>query len=312
MQQHQCNIVLLFPTLPHESRQVRQQMVEKYGEEAAMTSGYRVYTTVDSRLQAAATKALRTALMDYDRRHGYRGPERHIELPPDATVGHWQRAVQGIPALGGLQPAVVTRVEEQAVEAEEDQALGNPLRLRRALDAGVVVVMAHCASLGTDEDLDAPGRPRVPSFSLFLRLMDDPRYAGLLYGEISAMTQFNRIGEPLTTMLRRTDLHPRLVNGSDYPVSAANFVIWTRTLKNEGFLTGEERGHLNEIYRRNPLLYDFALKRTLRHPETGARFPPTVFMAHPDIPLEVERASRGPVVNPIWLLVIIWIVPPVA
>ena len=51
--------------------------------------------------------------------------------------------------------------------------------------------------------------------------------------------------------------------------------------------------HLNEIYRRNPLLYDFALKRTLHHPETGARFPPTVFMAHPDIPLEVERASRG-------------------
>lgn len=102
---------------PDVAEMVRQQMVEKYGEEAAMTSGYRVYTTVDSRLQAAATKALRTALMDYDRRHGYRGPERHIELPPDATVGHWQRAVQGIPALGGLQPAVVTRVEEQAVEA---------------------------------------------------------------------------------------------------------------------------------------------------------------------------------------------------
>ena len=44
--------------------------------------------------------------------------------------------------------------EEQAVEAEEDQELGNPLRLRRALDAGVQVIVAHCASLGTGLDLD--------------------------------------------------------------------------------------------------------------------------------------------------------------
>jgi len=50
----------------------RLYMKEKYGEEASTTSGYRVYTTIDSRLQAAATKALRSALMEYDRRHGYR------------------------------------------------------------------------------------------------------------------------------------------------------------------------------------------------------------------------------------------------
>lgn len=102
---------------PDIAEMVRQQMVEKYGEETAMTSGFRVYTSVDSKLQAAATRALRAALMDYDRRHGYRGPERHVPLPPDSTASHWQQALQGIPALGGLQPAVVTRVGEQTVAA---------------------------------------------------------------------------------------------------------------------------------------------------------------------------------------------------
>lgn len=102
---------------PDVAEMVRQQMVEKYGEEAAMTSGYRVYTTVDSTLQAAATRALRGALMDYDRRHGYRGAERHVDLPADSTVSQCQQVVQGVPALGGLQAAVVTRVDEQKVSA---------------------------------------------------------------------------------------------------------------------------------------------------------------------------------------------------
>ena len=44
--------------------------------------------------------------------------------------------------------------EEKAVDAEEAQRLGNPLRLRQALDLGLKVVVAHCASLGHGDDLD--------------------------------------------------------------------------------------------------------------------------------------------------------------
>jgi len=44
------------------------------------------------------------------------------------------------------------------------------------------------------------------------------------------MTQFNRIGKPLTTILAREDLHERLINGSDYPLPAINFLIRTRSL----------------------------------------------------------------------------------
>ena len=180
-------------------------------------------------------------------------------------------------ALRELDLTLLTHVgEEGAVEAGERQQLGNPLLFRRALDQGVRVIMAHCASLGLQEDLDHPGR-RVPAFDLFLRLLDDPRYEGLLYGEISAMLQVNRLGAPLTTLLRRTDLHPRLVNGSDYPLPAVNVVIQTRALAAAGYIDRAERAALNEIYAYNPLLFDFVTKRTLRHPVSGARFPPEIF-----------------------------------
>src|SRR5262245_43791583 len=97
--------------------------------------------------------------------------------------------------------------EEKAVEAKEDQLLGNPLHLRRPLDHGVKVIAAHCAGLGENPDLDSPQQQMTANFELFMRLMDDKKYEGLLFADISAMTQQNRIGQPLTTIITRTDLH---------------------------------------------------------------------------------------------------------
>jgi len=171
--------------------------------------------------------------------------------------------------------------EEKAVEAEEDQRLGNPLHLRRPLDHGVKVIAAHCAGLGENPDLDHPDRRLVPNFQLFMRLMEQKRYEGLLFGDISAMTQRNRLGVPLTTILERTDLHARLVNGSDYPLPAINIVISTGALARAGYITRAERTGLNEIYDYNPLLFDFVLKRTLTVPGAGQRLPASVFMANP-------------------------------
>ena len=168
--------------------------------------------------------------------------------------------------------------EEKAVEAQEDQRLGNPLLLRRALDHGVKVIIAHCAGLGDNEDLDCENRKRVPNFDLFLRLMSVPRYEGLLFADISAMTQYNRIGRPLTTILQREDLHERLVNGSDYPLPAVNFLIRTGALVQQGYITKDERAWLNEIYNYNPLLFDFVLKRTMKLPGTQRCLPAKVFM----------------------------------
>ena len=56
--------------------------------------------------------------------------------------------------------------EEQAVEADEDQGLGNPLRLRKPLDMGIRVIIAHAASLGTCDDLDRREAKKADCFDL--------------------------------------------------------------------------------------------------------------------------------------------------
>jgi mannonate dehydratase len=162
--------------------------------------------------------------------------------------------------------------EEQAVDSEESQSFGNVLKLRRPLDRGVRVVIAHCAGLGFGDDLDAPEGERraLESFDLFLRLMGERQYEDNLFADISAMTQFNRSGRPLREIVLAEELHPRLVNGSDYPLPAINPLYSTRWLERAGYLTRRERERCNAVYRANPLLFDFVVKRTLRvTDETG-------------------------------------------
>ncbi len=178
--------------------------------------------------------------------------------------------------------------EEKAVDAAEDQRLGNPLLLRRALDRGVRVIVAHCAGAGDNEDLDGPVRRRARNFDLLLRMMREERYRGLLFGDLSAITQVNRFRESLEVLLRCTDLHDRLVNGSDYPLPAINVLFRTGSLAVAGFLTPRERRALNEIYAWNPLVFDFVLKRTVRAPGGGERFPASSFMENPAL-----AAGRG-------------------
>lgn len=64
---------------PYVTEMVRVEMIRRYGLDA-YTNGFKVVTTVDSRLQIAAQKALRISLLEYDRRHGYRGPIAKVAL----------------------------------------------------------------------------------------------------------------------------------------------------------------------------------------------------------------------------------------
>lgn len=165
---------------------------------------------------------------------------------------------------------------ESAIEAT-DQNLGNPLLLRKPLEMGVNVVALHSASDGIDIDHDDPSGQRVASFDLFMRLMDEPRYEGLLFGEASTMTFTRHLDRPLRTLLKRQDLHDRWVNGSDYPMCAVNAAISTSRLARLGFITREQARQLDEIYNYNPLLFDFVVKRTVRHPDSGDRLTADVF-----------------------------------
>lgn len=174
--------------------------------------------------------------------------------------------------------------EEKATEAEEFQFLGNPLFLKRPLDMGVKVVMAHLASLGECQPGDGPDcPPNTPYLDVAINLMEDPKYERNLFADISALTQDNR-KEHLDKVIESESIHPRLINGSDYPLPAINIVIQTRTLVQSGHITAIEREQLNEIYECNPLLFDFVLKRTLRHSKTGKKFPVSVFLENPYLP----------------------------
>lgn len=57
----------------------REEMVKRYGKESAYEDGYQVHVTVDSKLQKAAQDGVVKGLLAYDQRHGYRGPELHLE-----------------------------------------------------------------------------------------------------------------------------------------------------------------------------------------------------------------------------------------
>jgi mannonate dehydratase len=193
------------------------------------------------------------------------------------------RAVKWLPAAMGIDPAsalcdrfyaalarlrlpLVTHAGlSRAILGTDLQDYGNPLRLRRALDAGVRVVVAHCASMGEDRDLDRGAHgPLVESFALFARLMDEPRYAPLLYGDLSAITQVRRAADALPRVLERADWHARLLNGSDYPLPGMMPLFSTEYLVALGLLERSAAPVLAEIRRYNPLLYDFVLKRSLR------------------------------------------------
>ena len=232
----------------------------------------------------------------------------------DSAAKQGARAVKWLPSAMGIDPAsakydgfyeALARLnlpllthggEEQAVEGAGMGELNNPLRLRRPLDRGVRVIVAHCASLGENVDIDRGSNgPQTDAFGLFARLMDEPQYEGRLFGDISAVTQVNRIGRPLETLLARSDWHRRLINGSDYPLPGVMPLFSVRRFVEQSYLTSAQAAVVSEIRGYNPLLFDFVLKRSLV--KNGRRFAPIVFESRRMFdrkPIATNVIRRGP------------------
>ena len=196
---------------------------------------------------------------------------------------HGARAVKWLPAAMGINPAsplcnsyyqVLRELDlpllthagaERAVHGMAAEQFGNPLLFRGALDAGVRVIVAHCASMGESHDTDIGANgPKRNNFSLFMRMLAEPRFKNLLYGDISAITQANRAREALSTLISRQELHGRLLNGSDYPLPGVMPLFSLRQLTNLKLLDEKHMEILSALRRFNPLLFDLVLKRTLR------------------------------------------------
>lgn len=103
---------------PYVAEMVRDHMVNNYTDDV-YNSGYRVYTTINTKLQTAANKALHNALMAYDKRHGFRGVIDHVDIKvrgsldhlDDETYNEWDNLLRDYNTVGRLYPALVVALK---------------------------------------------------------------------------------------------------------------------------------------------------------------------------------------------------------
>src|SRR5712671_162791 len=98
---------------PYIAEMARLQVRQQFGI-AAESAGYKVYTTIDGRLQAAANRAVRIGLIEYDRRHGFRGPVGHVTVAPEGRPEQLDSLVDEYSTVGILSPSVVVSVAEKS------------------------------------------------------------------------------------------------------------------------------------------------------------------------------------------------------
>ena len=129
----------------------------------------------------------------------------------------WLPSIQGIdPACRSLIPfyrrmadlglPLLSHTGEEKSFTRADNVLADPQRLRLPLELGVTVIAAHCGSSGRNDG--------QPNFQRFLTLM---RQFPNLHGDISALTQVNRLGH-LQRVLIQAEYHDRLLYGTDMPM----------------------------------------------------------------------------------------------
>ncbi len=100
---------------PYVAEMARLELRQRFGP-SAESAGYKVYTTIDGRLQGDANRAVRVGLIEYDRRHGWRGPAGHVELAARADI-NYEELVDEYSAIGNLSPAIIESVTDRTAKA---------------------------------------------------------------------------------------------------------------------------------------------------------------------------------------------------
>ena len=99
---------------PYVAEMARLEVRQRFGPEAE-NAGYKVYTTIDGRLQADAVRAVRIGLIEYDRRHGWRGPVGHVDSAENANPAQLDEMIDEYSSVGDLTPAIVVSVADKSV-----------------------------------------------------------------------------------------------------------------------------------------------------------------------------------------------------
>lgn len=101
---------------PYVAEMIRQALYSHFGNDA-YTDGLQVYSTINSKLQKIADHSLHSALLEYDQRHGYRGPITNLGLADVTSLDQWLTNLKDIPVVNRLQPAVIIDVGERSADA---------------------------------------------------------------------------------------------------------------------------------------------------------------------------------------------------
>lgn len=261
---------------PYVAEMVRADMVSRYSDDA-YTAGYNVVTTIDSGQQEAANHALRNALLEYDYRHGYRGPIRRLVIEAEDIMSadshqldQLDEILKEISIVGGLRPAVVTSVHEQEA---------------RVYLGGIEEVLLDWESLKWARpyisDTERGPKPKVasdilqPGDIIYLQKTEDDQHWRL--------TQVPTVAGALVAIKPKDGAITALVGGFDFSLSKFNRVIQAQRQPGSNFKPFIYSAALNKGYTTASLINDApvvfkdpALENTWR-PEnySGKFFGPT-------------------------------------
>ncbi len=99
---------------PYVAEMIRQSLYDHFGADA-YTKGYKVFTTIQSDFQKAANLVVEENLINYDKRHGYRGPVAHIEQTESKPTTELIQSLKKFPVIGDLMPGVIQEVKFREV-----------------------------------------------------------------------------------------------------------------------------------------------------------------------------------------------------
>jgi penicillin-binding protein 1A len=108
----------------YAAEMARRELFERFGEDA-YRQGYRVTTTIDGQLQRVAQAEVREAILDYDRRHGYRGPEARPAVITSPNDGAERAALDVLLGQTDSLPGLRVGVVRTADARRADVFLGN-------------------------------------------------------------------------------------------------------------------------------------------------------------------------------------------
>ena len=205
---------------PYVAEMVRVKSLELLGSRA-YTGGYVVKTTINSRLQTAANLAVSNGLEEYDQRHGFRGPEAHVDMAEQTTTTDWAEILSPHRPVSGLEPGLV-------IEAEGELAL---VFLRNGQTVGLALDDMKWAAPFIDRDRKgrAPKAVEdimVPGDIVRARLHDDGSWK---------LGQLPEVEAALVSLDPRSGDIKALVGGYDFARSKFNRIIQGRRQPGSSF-----------------------------------------------------------------------------